>query len=213
MVDSITAQQIEETINIVDPEDAVKYMPSLFVRKRNEGDNQAVLATRTWGVNSSARTLIYADDILLSALLGNNNSYAAPHWNLVAPESIERIDFLEGPFAAAYPGNSMGGVMLITTKMPDKLVMTAKQTEALQHFSLYGTDADYRTDQTSATMGDRIGIFFVVRQRELPEQLLSAADLHDKRDAPSGNARDIWRTDQTRPAGRRRGHRRIAAHE
>ncbi|WOJ88847.1 TonB-dependent receptor [Methylocapsa polymorpha] len=159
MVDSITAQRIEETINIVDPEDAVKYMPSLFVRKRNEGDNQAVLATRTWGLNSSARTLIYADDILLSTLIGNNNSYAAPHWNLVAPESIERIDFLEGPFAAAYPGNSMGGVMLITTKMPDKLTMTAKQTEALQHFSLYGTDANYRTDQTSATIGDRIGIF------------------------------------------------------
>ncbi|HEY0567259.1 MAG TPA: TonB-dependent receptor, partial [Xanthobacteraceae bacterium] len=56
---SITARQIDETINLKDPEDAVKYMPSLFVRKRNDGDNQAVLATRSWGLNSSARTLIY----------------------------------------------------------------------------------------------------------------------------------------------------------
>ena len=46
----------------IDTEDAVKYMPSLFVRKRNDGDNQPVLATRTWGLNSSARTLVYADD-------------------------------------------------------------------------------------------------------------------------------------------------------
>ncbi|PMX21629.1 hypothetical protein, partial [Pseudomonas sp. MPR-R2A4] len=55
---SITAKEVDETINLKDPEDAVKYMPSLFVRKRNDGDNQAVLATRSWGLNSSARTLI-----------------------------------------------------------------------------------------------------------------------------------------------------------
>ena len=72
----ITAKQIDETINLKDPEDAVKYMPSLFVRKRNDGDNQAVLATRSWGLNSSARTLIYYDDLLISALIGNNNSGA-----------------------------------------------------------------------------------------------------------------------------------------
>ena len=34
---SITARQIDETINLKDPEDAVKYMPGLFVRKRNDG--------------------------------------------------------------------------------------------------------------------------------------------------------------------------------
>jgi iron complex outermembrane recepter protein len=75
---SVTAKQIDETINLKDPEDAVKYMPSLFVRKRNDGDNQAVLATRSWGLNSSARTLIYYDDLLISALIGNNNSGASP---------------------------------------------------------------------------------------------------------------------------------------
>ena len=90
------------------------------MRKRDDGDNQAVLATRTWGLNSSARTLIFMDDLLVSALIGNNNSGASPHWNLITPEAIERIDFLNGPYAAAYPGNSMGGVLLITTKMPDK---------------------------------------------------------------------------------------------
>ena len=95
---SITAKQIDETINLKDPEDAVKYLPSLFVRKRNDGDNQAVLATRSWGLDSSARTLIYYDDLLISALIGNNNSGASPHWNLISPEAIARIDFLNGPF-------------------------------------------------------------------------------------------------------------------
>jgi iron complex outermembrane receptor protein len=32
---SVTAEKIEQTTNTVDTEDAVKYMPSLFVRKRN----------------------------------------------------------------------------------------------------------------------------------------------------------------------------------
>ena len=117
---SIDAKRIDETINLKDPEDAVKYFPGLFVRKRNDGDNQAVLATRTWGLNSSARTLIYYDDLLISALIGNNNSGASPHWNLISPEAIARIDFLNGPLSAAYPGNSIGGVLLITSKMPDK---------------------------------------------------------------------------------------------
>ncbi|WP_201286532.1 hypothetical protein, partial [Escherichia coli] len=56
---SITSGQVDGLVDLKVPEDAVKYMPSLFVRKRNDGDNMAVLATRSWGVNSSARSLIY----------------------------------------------------------------------------------------------------------------------------------------------------------
>ena len=152
---TITAEQIEQRINIIDTEDAVKYLPSLFVRKRNAGDNQAVLASRVWGLNSSARTLIYVDDILISNLQGNNNSNASPRWGMVAPEEIKRIDFLYGPFAAMYPGNSMGGVLQITTRMPDKFEATVKQSESLQTFGFYNTKGNYRTDQTSASIGNR----------------------------------------------------------
>src|ERR1700756_3462207 len=153
----ITAQQIDETINLKDPEDAVKYMPSLFVRKRNDGDNQAVLATRSWGLNSSARTLIYYDDLLISALIGNNNSGASPKWNLISPEAIRRIDFLNGPFSAAYPGNSIGGVLLITSKMPDKPFAVAKETVSVMPWSQYGTHNTYVTSQTSTAAGNRDG--------------------------------------------------------
>ncbi|WGR91955.1 TonB-dependent receptor [Bradyrhizobium sp. ISRA443] len=154
---SITSKQIDETINLKDPEDAVKYMASLFVRKRNDGDNMAVLATRSWGVNSSARTLIYYDDLLISALIGNNNTNASPKWNLISPEAIGRIDFLNGPFAAAYPGNSIGGVLLISSKMPDKPFAVAKETVSVMPWSQYGTKDTYATSQTSAAAGNRDG--------------------------------------------------------
>jgi iron complex outermembrane receptor protein len=156
---SITAKQIEETISLKDAEDAVKYMPSLFVRKRNDGDNQAVLATRTWGLNSSARSLIYYDDLLVSALIANNNQNGSPHWNLIAPEAIARVDFLDGPFAAAYPGNSIGGVLIFTTKMPDHLIASAKETVSIMPWSQYGTKDTYVSSQTSAVVGDRQGRF------------------------------------------------------
>jgi iron complex outermembrane receptor protein len=158
-VSSVTRQDIEEKVNIIDTEDAVKYMPSLFVRKRNNGDTQPVLATRTWGVNSSARTLVYADDLLLTALVGNDNSIGAPRWGLVAPEEIDRVDFLYGPFAAQYSGNSIGGVLKITTRMPEKLEITAKETASLQDFSLYGTANTFYANQTSYTVGDKINDF------------------------------------------------------
>lgn len=154
---SITAREADETINLKDPEDAVKYMPSLFVRKRNDGDNQAVLATRSWGLNSSARTLIYYDDLLISALIGNNNTNSSPRWNLISPEAIGRVDFLNGPFAAAYPGNSIGGVLLISSKMPDKPFATAKETVSATPWHQYGTKDTYVTSQTSAAAGNRDG--------------------------------------------------------
>jgi iron complex outermembrane receptor protein len=158
-VASVTRRDIDERVNIIDTEDAIKYLPSLFVRKRNDGDNQAVLATRTWGLNSSARSLVYADDVLLSALIGNDNTIGAPRWGLVAPEEIERIDFLYGPFSAAYPGNALGGVLQITTRMPDRPEMTAKQTESVQTFSLWNTNRTYLTSISSASFGDRINDF------------------------------------------------------
>src|ERR1700744_1819690 len=156
---SITSKQIEQTINLKDPEDAVKYMPDLFVRKRNDGDNQAVLATRTWGLNSSARTLIYYDDLLVSALINNNNTNGSPHWNLISPDAIARVDFLDGPFAAAYPGNSIGGVLIYTSKMPDHAFATAKETVSVMPWNQYGTKDTYASSNTTASAGNRVGAF------------------------------------------------------
>ncbi len=154
---SITARRVEQTVNAVDAEDAVKYLPSVFLRKRNNGDTQAVMGTRVWGVSSSARSLVFADGVPLSALIANNNNIGGPRWGLVSPSEIARVDMMYGPFSAAYAGNSMGAVMEITTRMPDGLSASVSQTQALQAFELYGTRDTYGTRQTSADVGNRFG--------------------------------------------------------
>jgi len=156
---SVTASKAKETVNLVDPEDAVKYLPSIYIRKRNYGDTQATIGTRVWGVSSSARSLVYADGVPLSALIANNNTTGGPRWGLVTPQEISRIDMMYGPFSAAYPGNSMGAVMAITTRQPDSLEVSIDQIQALQHFDLYGTRRDLSTSVTNAVVGNRFGDF------------------------------------------------------
>ncbi|AXA91597.1 TonB-dependent receptor [Massilia sp. YMA4] len=158
-IEGITAAQIEERINATDSEDALKYLPSLNVRKRFAGDyDHAVLASRASGTGNSARSLVYADGILLSNLLGNGASYT-PRWGMVTPEEIERVDVLYGPFSAAYPGNSVGAVVDYQTRMPKKLEGHVRVSGFTQHFKQYATRDDYRGMQGSAALGDRAGAF------------------------------------------------------
>lgn len=154
---STTAAAAHRQVNAVDVPDIIKYLPSLFVRKRNYGDTQATLATRVWGVSSSARSVILADGVPLSAYIANNNTLGGPRWGLLAPDEVARIDVMHGPFSAAYGGNSMGAVMEIATRQPTKREGAITQTQAWQAFDLYGTKATYPTAQTSARIADRIG--------------------------------------------------------
>jgi iron complex outermembrane receptor protein len=158
-VESVEADRLEETTAIITPEDSLRYMPSLFVRKRHVGDTQAPLATRTSGVGASARSLIYADGLLLSALIGNNNSSASPRWGMVSPEEIERVDVLYGPFSAAYPGNSIGAVVNITTRLPDRSEGSLSASTSVQSFEQYGTDGIFPARQVGGTLGGRQGDF------------------------------------------------------
>ena len=157
--ESVTAQQIGDTINATGAEDTVKYLPSLLVRKRYIGDTQAPLATRTTGINASARSLIYADDILLSTLINNNNGNASPQWFMVAPQMIDRVDVMYGPYAAEFPGNSYGAVLRITTRMPDHFTGEVDVLGATQDFNLYGTGSGFPSSQYSVMLGDRSGKF------------------------------------------------------
>jgi iron complex outermembrane receptor protein len=96
------------------------------------------MPTRTTGINASARSLIYVDGILLSALINNNNQNGSLQWFMVSPSEIDRIDTLYGPYSAAYPGNSFGAVTEISTRQPAGFEADAKLSMASQHFSLYG---------------------------------------------------------------------------
>jgi len=157
--ESVDAAQLRTTTNVRNTEDALRYFPSLVVRKRHVGDTQAPLATRTSGVSSSARSLVYADGVLLSALVGNNNNFASPRWGMVAPEEIDHVDVLYGPFSAAYPGNSIGAVVNITTRMPEIFEASATAAWNLQRFDQYATRGAHPAYQLAATLGDRGGPF------------------------------------------------------
>src|SRR5437868_252529 len=137
-MEGISREQIEESINATDSEDALKYFPSLLVRKRYIGDyNHAVLSSRASGTGNSARSAVYADGILLSNFLGNGVGGLTfpPRWGLVTPEAIERVDVMYGPFSAAYPGNSVGAVVDYVTRMPTKFEANAKVGYTQQPFS------------------------------------------------------------------------------
>lgn len=153
--EGITAQQMEETINVVNTEDALKYLPSLQIRKRFIGDTNGIVASRSSGTLVSARSLVYADSLLLSNLLGNSFAYP-PRWGLVTPDEIERIDVIYGPFSAAYPGNAMGAVIQMTTRMPDQFEAHGRAQAFSQAFKLYGSDERHSGSQASAALGSRV---------------------------------------------------------
>jgi iron complex outermembrane receptor protein len=156
-IEGITDEEIARGINATDAEDALKYLPSLLVRKRYIGDyNHAVLSTRASGTGNSARSAVYADGILLSNYLGNGATFA-PRWGMVSPEEIERVDVLYGPFSAAYGGNSVGAVVDYVTRMPTRFEAHAKFTYSRQPFKLYGTDDTYSGRQGSVSLGSREG--------------------------------------------------------
>jgi iron complex outermembrane receptor protein len=154
--ESVTSEKIDSTINAMTAEDTIKYLPSIQVRKRYIGDTTAPVGWRTSGTSQSARGLIYADGIMLSSLLGNNNSLTgSPRWNMVSPSEIERVDVMYGPFSAAHSGNSIGGVIDITTKMPEKFEAGGDIRSTWQDYSFYGKNKTFDSQEYSFNVGDR----------------------------------------------------------
>lgn len=154
---SLAAEEIARTINATTAEDTLKYQPAIFARRRHIGDTQAPITTRTSGVGSSARSLIYVDGVLISALIGNNNSTASPRWGMVQPGEIDRIEVRYGPFSAAYAGNSIGAVVEIATREPAAFEASLASTVEVQSYRQYGTKGTYPAYLGQASIGDRAG--------------------------------------------------------
>lgn len=106
-----------EAINAVNVEDLMKYAPNFFVRKRFAGDDNAVVALRGTNSIQSARTIVMVDGFVVSNFLGNRWDFP-PKWNVVGPSEVRQFDIVYGPYSARYGGNSMGGVVSVTTLDP-----------------------------------------------------------------------------------------------
>ncbi|OOG55678.1 TonB-dependent receptor [Rhodanobacter sp. C03] len=152
----VTRRQLQKQ-NVTSSADALKYAPNMMVRARYIGDPNAVISGRNAGTLQSARSLVYADGLLLSNLMTNGYN-GAPRWGMVAPEEIGAVDILYGPYSALYPGNSLGTTVLIHTVLPQRLVASVStQIFNQDYHDAYGAGGHYNGHQVAATLGNKQG--------------------------------------------------------
>ncbi|HZY33940.1 MAG TPA: TonB-dependent receptor plug domain-containing protein, partial [Rhodanobacter sp.] len=152
----VTRQKLQQQ-NVTESADALKYAPNMMVRKRYIGDPNAVISGRNAGTLQSARSLVYADGLLLSNLMTNGWD-GAPRWGMVAPEEIGAVDILYGPYSALYPGNSLGSTVLIHTVLPQQLTASVSTQFFSQDYrDAYGAGGHYNGHQAAATLGNKQG--------------------------------------------------------
>ncbi len=131
-----------EAVNAVNVEDLMKYAPNFFVRKRFAGDDNAVVALRGTNTVQSARTIVMVDGFVVSNFLGNRYDYP-PKWNVVGPSEVRQFDIVYGPYSARYGGNSMGGVISVTTQEPKETSAYATVQGMVMPFREYGFDQTF----------------------------------------------------------------------
>lgn len=151
--ESRTVAQLREQ-NFINVEDALRYLPSVTIRKRYIGDRNSLIGGRSSSELQAPRGLVYMDGYLLSQFLGQFN---APRWNMVAPEELSRVDVLYGPFSALYPGNSIGTTVVMTTRQPTRLEASARVQYFTQDFDDAGFSDTYSGHQESAWLGNKTG--------------------------------------------------------
>jgi iron complex outermembrane recepter protein len=155
VVESVTAEGVER-INAVETSDVFKYMPGSYLRKLYPGGTNSPLAIRGNNSKLTGRTLVLMDGIRISDFTAAGNSNA-PKWFLVAPQEIEKVDVIYGPFSAALSGNSMSGTAMITTHMPEQTEIQATGKYFYQNFHEYGTDDDMGGYTAFASAGSKSG--------------------------------------------------------
>ncbi len=171
-----------QKINMVNPEDSLKYLPNLFVRKRFIGDTNGVFSMRGSGFFQNARSLVFADGMTLSNLLEDRWN-GAPKWQIIAPEEIVSTEVMYGPYSAQYSGNAMNGVVHMHTRQPAEQEFTIGTNYFVQNFDKYGTDETIDGYKTFLSYGDKIGklsYYFFQQHFEgeaQPQQFVSSTGL------------------------------------
>jgi iron complex outermembrane recepter protein len=153
--DSVERSQIE-AMNVINAEDALRYVANVQIRKRYIGDANGAPASRGTSAPQAARSYVLMDGIPISNLLGSGFLYA-PKWGLLAPDELESIDVMYGPFSALYGGNTLGTGIFITTRMPEKFETSVGVLDAYQNFRGYETDLSLNNTRYDASIGSRTG--------------------------------------------------------
>ena len=118
-VDVITREDIESQ-NVFAIDGAFNTV-SGFNTRREEGivGLEPVVCLR--GIPGGSRTLFITDGIVL-----NDPRVGSAYLDGLAPEDVERIEVVKGPFSSLYGGYAMGGVVNVVTKIPEERSFTLK---------------------------------------------------------------------------------------
>ena len=192
VVESITKEDFEK-MNVKRTEDVIEYMPGLHIRQFYPGSGSLHMRGTPLGMTYQ-RALVQADGIMLSDFV------STPRWNLITPEEIERVDVIYGPYSALYSGNTLGGAVLFTTKLPEKREFGASTSFFYHNFREYKTDEDLLGNTAYAFYGDKIGkfrffgLFDRFENDNQPVTFLSRLKIDGK--APVGSPAYGWASDE-----------------
>jgi iron complex outermembrane receptor protein len=188
---SVLTQEDMVSINATTTEDLVKYEPSLVIRKRYIGDSNGTLGLRGSNMFATPRSMVFADGVPLHYLLQTRWS-GAPRWTMVSASEIAQVEILYGPFSAEYSGNSMGGVVLIETALPQTRKVHVDLDYFSQDFSAYGFSDRLTGTKTFFSYGDKIGdlsVYFSYNHLENESQPQSF--YYDYRATPASGAATV----------------------
>jgi len=153
---STLKQEDLKSINMATTEDAVKYEPSIVIRRRFIGDSNGTLGLRGSNMFQTSRSMVFADGVPLHYLLQSRWN-GAPRWTMVSSSEIAQVDVVYGPFSAEYGGNAMGGVVLIETKIPQQQQFHFDGMLFSQSFQDYGFDDSVNGYKGFMSYGNKIG--------------------------------------------------------
>ncbi len=157
---TIDKADVDAKVNATTVEDVIRYAPSLHMRRRYIGDQNAMMGIRGTNILQTTHNMVYGDSMPLHNPV--NVSFAGvPRWSMMAPSEIETAEVLYGPFSAQYGGGSMGGVINLNSKMPDKFEAEMNVTGMLQDMHRGGRNELLGGFRTFLSGGDRIDKFSV----------------------------------------------------
>jgi iron complex outermembrane receptor protein len=157
---TIDKVDIDTKVNATTVEDVIRYSPSLHMRKRYIGDQNAMMGIRGTNILQTTHNMVFGDGMPLHNPV--NTSFAGvPRWSMMAPSEIETAEVLYGPFSAQYGGGSMGGVINLNSKMPEKFEAEMNVTGMFQDMHRGGRNELLSGFRTFLSGGDRIDKFSV----------------------------------------------------
>ncbi len=111
-VDVLTSSHIKD-IPATSIDELFRTIPNVVVN-RSWGMFSKNSSVTMRGMDASARTLV-----LLNGTPLNKTAGGSVVWDMISPESIEKIELVKGPGSALYGNNAMAGVINLITKTPD----------------------------------------------------------------------------------------------